>query len=281
LKDFFIEAFWWIIGISLVLTFAAMIFGGIYNFIRDIINFFFKDFINRHLLLRRLNIDSLVFLEQNFKFYNRLNFDDKIMFQRRVQKFIRMKEFIPRGELKEVTIEMKTLVAASAVQITFGLPSIYFEHFDRIILYPDTYYSTITEQYHKGEVNTRGVIVLSWKNLLSGYTDESDGRNLGLHEMAHALKIADSITSEEYDFLDSAVYHEFLKYGRMEMQKIVDGEDSFFRDYAASNDYEFFAVAVENFFERPAEFANYHHELYHLLAELLNQNPLVYADENS
>lgn len=185
-----------------------------------------------------------------------------------------MKEFIPRGGLKEVTIEMKTLISASAIQITFGLPGIYFLHFYRILVYPDDYYSSITQRYHKGEVNTKGLIVLSWKSLLTGYMNCCDGRNLGLHEMAHALKIVDSIRNEEYDFLDYDAFHGFIRLSRIEMQCITNGGPSFFRSYAATNDYEFFAVAVENFFERPEDFHQQHPALFELLAKLLKQRPV-------
>jgi Mlc titration factor MtfA (ptsG expression regulator) len=145
--------------------------------------------------------------------------------------------------------------------------------FYRILVYANDYYSTITQRYHRGEVNTRGFIVLSWSNLVAGYANNTDGRNLGLHEMAHALKIVDAFHSEEQNFFDRKTFIQFINHARAEMMRIEMGEESFFRDYAASNDHEFFAVAVENFFERPNEFRDYHPELYSLLGELLNQNP--------
>lgn len=58
------------------------------------------------------------------------------------------------------------------------------------------------------------------------------------------------------------------------MNLIADGQSSLFRRYAATNDHEFFAVALENFFERPAEFRNFHEEMYESLAALMNQDPL-------
>ena len=247
-----------------------------YQVTRVLFNYFFKDYINRHLIFRKIDARSKAFLETNFRYYQALNIKDKLLFERRVQKFIDMKDFVARGDLQVVTLEMKTLIAASAIQITFGLPGIYFSHFYRILVYPDNYYSTITHQYHQGEVNTRGIIVLSWKNLVKGYLDNSDGRNLGLHEMAHALKLVDAIKSDDYNFMDPDSFYAFIKYSRIEMQKIADGEDSFFRSYAATNDYEFFAVAVENFFERSGEFVTYHPTLYRLLCELLKQDPLVF-----
>jgi Mlc titration factor MtfA (ptsG expression regulator) len=265
----------WLLGIVLMLVLVATVVINFYQVIRAIVNYFLKDFINRHLIFRKLNPASKAFLETSFKYYQRLNDDDKLMFERRVQKFIKMKEFVARGELSSVTTEMKTLIAAAAIQITFGLPSIYFSHFYKILVYPDSYYSTVTHHYHQGEVNTRGFIVLSWKNLLQGYMDDSDGRNLGLHEMAHALKIVDAIRSDDYDLMDTGTFNKFIRHARIEMQRIADGHDSFFRDYAATNDYEFFAVAVENFFERSQEFESHHPELYGLLCELLNQNPLT------
>jgi len=263
-----------------VLALAGSILFNAYKVIRALVNYFFKDFINRHLLFRKLNHPSKVFLEKNLRYYQRLSHKNRVIFERRVQKFINMKEFIPRGGLSAVTIEMKTLIAAAAIQITFGHPGIYFEHFYRILVYPDNYYSSITRRYHKGEVHTAGIIVLSWKNLLHGYLDHADGRNLGLHEMAHALRIVDAIRSEEYNFMDTDTFNEFIWHARLEMEQIASGGQSFFRDYASANDHEFFAVSVENFFERPLEFNKYHPTLYSLLAELLNQSTLEYACKN-
>ena len=37
--------------------------------------------------------------------------------------------------------EMKALIGGAAIQLTFGHPSIYFTHFKRILVYPDSYYS--------------------------------------------------------------------------------------------------------------------------------------------
>jgi MtfA peptidase len=245
-----------------------------FDMFRAIIMFFLKDQLARWLLFRSLNVKSKAYLQSVFTYYQNLTPRGKKFFERRVQKFMDMKEFVARGDLETVTLEMKTLIAASAIQITFGLPSIYLRRFYRILVYRDDYYSTITHRYHRGEVNTRGFIVLSWKNLVEGYVNTSDGRNLGLHEMAHALRIADAYGSEEQNFFDHKTFIQFINHARQEMALMEAGEPSFFRDYAASNDHEFFAVAVENFFERPREFRDYHPELYGLLAELLNQDTL-------
>jgi Mlc titration factor MtfA (ptsG expression regulator) len=260
-----------------VLSIVGTVVVNFYQIVASILKFFLKDYYNKHLIFIKRDPRIRAFLEKNFKYYQRLNPDDKLIFERRVIKFIRMKQFEPRGGLKEILPEMKILVAASAIQITFGFPSLYFRQFDTILLYPDTYRSPVTGNYHHGEVNTRGIIVLSWCHFLEGYHIDNDGRNLGLHEMAHALKISDAVYTEEYDFLDSALMARFIHLARAEMQLINEGHKSFFRDYAATDDYEFFAVAVENFFERPEAFSQNHPQLFSLLAELLNQERFIEA----
>jgi MtfA peptidase len=240
------------------------------------LKYFLSDWYNRHLFFTRLDESRIVFLQKNFVYYQRLNDQDKETFGRRVQKFIDMKTFEGRQDLI-VTEEMETLVAAAAIQITFGYPSVYFRRFHTIILYPEAYLSTITGNYHRGEVFSGGIIVLSWKNLTDGYLNNSDGRNLGLHEMAHALKLTDAYTGEDRDFLQQSDIINFTALAREEMNRIALGEPSFFRSYAATNDQEFFAVAVENFFEKPEEFRYAHADLYDSLVTLLRQNPLILA----
>lgn len=264
------------IAIALViLAILGTIVFNSYQVVSSILNFFFGDYYNRNLIFIRRDPRTRAFLERNFKYYQRLSARDKLIFERRVIKFMRMKRFEPRGDLKEIRPEMKILIAASAIQITFGFPSLYLRQFDTILLYPDAYHSTITGNYHEGEVNTRGFIVLSWTHFLRGYHIDNDGRNLGLHEMSHALKVTDSLYSEEYDFLDSTLMRAFINLARAEMQLINEGQDSFFRDYAATNDHEFIAIAVENFFERPEAFRQSHPELFQILGKVLNQEGIV------
>ena len=176
--------------------------------------------------------------------------------------------------MEKITDEMKALIAGAAIQLTFGHPSIYFTHFKRILVYPDSYYSEISQRYHKGEVNMGGLIVLSWKNFVEGYADNEDGRNLGLHEMAHALHLENAITNEEYGFLDDNVLRAWTDLCFSEIEKMKEGKSDFFRAYAITNSQEFFAVAVENFFERPGEFHDWNPKLYDTLIKILNQDPL-------
>jgi MtfA peptidase len=236
---------------------------------------FLKGYIGRYLFLRNIDKVYLPYLRDNFPFYNALNDRDKIRFERRVQKFINMKHFVPRGGISEITHEMKALIAGSAVLLTFGYPSIYFRHFWKILIYPDNYYSTITRKFHKGEVNPWGIIVLSWEDLKEGFRCHADGYHLGLHEMAHALRLINIIDNDEYDFYDRSIMKDFDKEAYQEISKINlhPHEKSIFREYAATNKEEFFAVAVELFFEQSNELKRYNSRLFDLLTKILKIDP--------
>jgi len=232
---------------------------------------YIKNRLGRYFLYSNLNPIYKPYLVQYFPIYNRLSESEQMLFERRVQRFINMKTFVTRDDIKKVTPEMKALIAGSAIQITMGYPDVYFSHFRTIIIYPDKYYSRITKQYHNGEVNQLGVIVLSWKSFMDGFRDPRDGDNLGYHEMAHALKLEDIVENNEYNFFDKETIREFEREGMKEMQKVKENPDnSFFRSYAATNLNEFFAVAIESYIERPDKLKGYNHSLYTYLSKILN-----------
>lgn len=213
-------------------------------------------------------------LKQYFTFYTRLPPKSKKVFEKRLSAFMHSKKFVPR-DLDRVTEEMRVLISATAIQLAFGLPWVSFKHFRYIIIFPEAFYSVAGQNYHFGEVNPKQkTIVLSWRNFISSLIAK-DGRNLGLHEMAHALRLENIIKNGESRFLDKNALKAWENYAEKEIMRIRNDEKSFFRDYAATNHEEFFAVAVENFFERPAQFKVYNPQLYGLMRTLLNQDPMV------
>lgn len=211
-------------------------------------------------------------LYRNFSFYRNLNASQKKQFEKRLKYFLLNKIFIPR-KMKEVTEEMKVLVGACAVQITFGYQPLKLAKFEKIVLYPSQYYSTWSKRNHKGEVLSSGVIVLSWEDFIKGYREPNDGYNLGLHEMAHALRLEDAFTDEEYAFIDEKSLKEWHRVSIKELKKIRNGEKTLLRRYAASSLDEFFAVSVEYFFEKPHELRQEMPQVYSALSKVLNQDP--------
>jgi len=238
---------------------------------------FIKKNLKKYLILRNLESVYKPYLSQYFSFYNSLLEKDKLLFEKRVQKFIDIKTFIPRGRIKEISPEMKATIAGCAIQLTFGYPDVYFRHFWRILVYPDSYYSVITRKFHKGEVNPGGIIALSWKSFKDGFANPSDGHNLGFHEMAHALRLTCIVENEEYDFYDRETMSAFELEAHNETAKIKFSKDhkSVFSNYNVANVDEFFSIAVECFFEKPLEFKDYNPKLFTLLSVILKIDPTI------
>ncbi len=218
------------------------------------------------------NVDPQVqkLLEKNFPYYSSLDEKAKNKFLKRLAIFMGMKTFVPRA--MELNESINLLIGATAVQLTFGLNNVAFFSFEKILIYPSSYYSTIRDTYHKGEVNARlRIIVLSAKHFLEGVQDEKDGLNLGLHEMSHAMQIH-AIYSLDKRFINR--FNKWQAIAEKEIMLIKQGNNHFLREYAATNAAEMFAVCVENFFERPQEFKLALPDLYGHMKGLLNQDPL-------
>lgn len=209
-----------------------------------------------------------------FPHYGKLSEENRKRFEKKLVKFLYSKRFIPRG-VPEVTIEAKVLISACAIQLTFGLPDVNLAHFSKILVYPNDYYSSITRRYHKGEVNPRfGIIVISWQSFIDGYINQGDSFNLGLHEMAHALRLENIIRNEEYNFFDEELLRKLDRFAHEFCNGPETEQSHFLRPYACTNVHEFFSVAVENFFERPVALRNTLPDLYTIISRLLNQDPV-------
>src|SRR5690606_39253238 len=82
----------------------------------------------------------------DFDFYKTLTLNERQEFERRVSYLTENKDFMGRQDLI-VTDRMKVLIAATIAQIGFGFEFITFEDFDKIIIFPKTYYNKKTGRY--------------------------------------------------------------------------------------------------------------------------------------
>jgi MtfA peptidase len=213
-------------------------------------------------------------------YYKKLTPEERKRFEWRVYYFITSTEIefrMFRGQLINQNAA-RYLIASCATQLSLFLSDDCYDAFHKIVIYPDKYYSPITGNYHKGETNpAAGYIVLSWNSLNSGFANNTDGINLLMHELAHALWLENKLFNyRTFDFEALEAYEVMAAVTTAEMQE-TEGEH-FFRRYALANEEEFFAVAVENFFERPVQFKATLPDLYVTLVDLFKQDPIqLYA----
>jgi len=233
-----------------------------------------KPFYNHfYLRLKTLNPNQLSILKGQFSFYNRLSIKQRSYFEHRVAGFIADKTFIGRDHLK-VTDEMKVLISATAVMLTFGFRDFYIGLIDNIFIYPTAFYSRINQAYHRGEFNPKlKALVLSWEDFKQGYAIGDDNLNLGIHEFAHAIHL-NSIKERD---VNSIIFRDSFK----ELTTLLSANASlrkeliaskYFRAYAYTNQFEFLAVLVEYFIESPKEFKSQFPEVYAKVRQMLNFN---------
>ncbi|MGB0807205.1 MAG: zinc-dependent peptidase [Salibacteraceae bacterium] len=225
--------------------------------------------------IRSIEPQFKTILEKYFSYYQHLSPKLKGAFERRVSLFIRGKTFYGKEGLK-ITDEMRVLIAATAVQITFGFKFFQLPRFSKIIIHPGTFYNEQTKNFHKGEVYPMGRwIRLSWASFLQGFGNPHDGINLGFHEMTHAMSLENRIRNNgAHSYINRGAYNAWKQLALEEMKKINRKEKSLFRTYAGTNLEEFLSVSVEVFFEQTEKFNKYNPSLYKATTHLLQQDPL-------
>lgn len=210
-------------------------------------------------------------------FFAELSDDARAVFISRAFAFAKGREFIGMDGFT-VDASARLLVGAAAAQVTFGMTQWELEHVKRVLIYPRAFYHSWAELWMKGGVSQNGTMMLSWEDFLAGFADNNDNYNLGLHEMAHALKLDQRETPESLSFF-SRYIDVWLHVARPEFTSLAKGQAGFLRAYGGTNEHEFFAVCVEHFFESPEAFSVEHPDVFNHLCLLLNLNPLNRDDD--
>jgi len=166
----------------------------------------------------------------------------------RLRAFIRHKHFSIYTH--EPFREMIVLSAAAAIQISFGLKRYLFPWFRFICIHPSEYLAVNPLRILAGNVEGTS-ISLSWRHLFDDMQQDTDGVNVGLHEMAHALHRQHE---HFYGIRGSTFRTRFKAIDNLDetiMQRETRAATKFFPAYALQNIHEFWACSVELFFEKP------------------------------
>ena len=212
---------------------------------------------------------------QDVSFYRKLTPKYQRYFEHRLVQFMRNYDFIERDGFK-LTPETKVLIASSYVKLTFGMRKFTSSTFNKIIVYPSSYYSAITQQYHKGEFNPGlKLVVFSWEDFLLGEIITNDNLNLGIHEFTHALTFHGKKSKDKSAKIFYRVFLEIIKFMKNPVNSSAIIESNYFRDYANTNALEFLSVIMEHFFETPVELKQKFPELYFKIERMLNYKAIL------
>lgn len=226
-------------------------------------------------------------LERNLPVYSRMPVDLQQQLQRLIKQFLHQKRFLGCDGL-EVTDEMRVTIAAEACLLLLNRPPRVYPELWSILVYPSAFVAprserapggvvTHGEQDLLGESWSDGRVILAWDHVQQGARNFRDGQNVVLHEFAHQLD-HESGSSNGAPFLGSrssyqswaaVLSHEFAS---LQSNAMLQNE-SLLDHYGATNPAEFFAVATETFFEKPAQMAEHHPALFEELKKYFRVDP--------
>ena len=199
--------------------------------------------------------------------------------------FLAEKQFIGCNGLV-VSDEIRATIAALACLLVLGRRG-HYDELHSILVYPAAFWvedevedeAGVVEQRRRvlsGEAWDSSRIILSWDDVLEAAHAPGEGYNVALHEFAHYLDAEGlGLPAGHRTIADWA---EGLA---VEFQSLLDavdrGEYTFLDPYAAEDEAEFFAVATEDFFERPVELRAAHPRLYAMLQEFYALDPAAWG----
>jgi Mlc titration factor MtfA (ptsG expression regulator) len=206
--------------------------------------------------------------------YSRLDDDARARFERDVRFVI--DEYNFEGvQGVEVTDSLRLSVAAGAALLLHGRPDWELPGSRSVVLYParfnESYYDGADADYD-GMAHQQGPILLSAPSVRASWADPGDADNVVLHELAHLFDFDNEGADGVPSFVAPASAASWQALVRREMQRVRRGQ-SILRPYAAEAPSEFFAVAVEAFFEQPGRMARHHEDLFAAMVAFFHFDP--------
>jgi Mlc titration factor MtfA (ptsG expression regulator) len=262
------------VGVLVSVVFISLFVGLILVFLKIVYEYFTQErftFFNLFHPVQSISAEERHFIASFLVPFQTFNSEQKRRFLKRFAWFNSKKQFVFYGDIQNRE-EIKAYVSASAILLTLGMRNFRFENsISRIIIYPSNYYSNINKRHHIGEYNPRlKTLVFSAEDLKHGFKIPNDNRNLGLHEVAHALLFEKrkKFTWEARKFKVGLTKLRGI-FSSTDFHNRVDNSNAL-RDYAKTNFMEFFSVLVESFFENPIRLKRDFPELYFYLKRILN-----------
>ncbi|MCI5074390.1 M90 family metallopeptidase [Oricola sp.] len=243
----------------------------------------------RRLLASHLSDRQRAIVEKAVPIVRKLPPELRRKLEGKIRLFLHQISFVGLGEL-EMTDDIRLSVAAQACLLVVNTDT-WYENLYTVLVYPDAFTSRLKEQDgyvvternvgRLGESWSRGPVVLSWADVEHGAADTRDGQNVVFHEFAHQI---DDLSGHTNAIPILAKGQKFVDWERAfvtaydrHVRNVEHGARTVFDAYGATSHVEFFAVAVEVFFERPAALKHEAPDVYTQLAILFRLDPVSWA----
>jgi len=230
------------------------------------------------------------FVRSNVTHYSVLDDAERSELRAMMQVFMEEKQWEGCGGL-ELSDEIRVTIAAQACLLQLGLPHDYYHNVESILVYPSTVvppeqqpgvFERVTTPIDAsepilGQAFSRGPVILVWDAVLHDARHPKLGHNVVYHEFAHKLDMLDGAADGTPPLAGEGQLDEWVEVCSREFLRLralaAKGHTTFLDSYGATNEAEFFAVATEEFFDRPLALQRHSPDLYRILSGYYCQDP--------
>ncbi|MGQ0528620.1 MAG: zinc-dependent peptidase [Panacagrimonas sp.] len=219
----------------------------------------------------RLSVESRNLLDARLPWLARLTQTQRKHFDAQLESFLQQKRFVGCAGL-QVTEEMRLLIAGTACLMILRAHAPVFTQLRQLLIYPGPFLVPTLEPDELGLVSDDPEerigeswqgdrVILSWPDVEAAL--QGDEVNVVVHEFAHQLDDEGQAGEgapalKDYATWSTVMKTEFERLRRHRRPPVLD-------PYGAESPAEFFGVVTEAFFQRGAELARHHAQLYELL----------------
>lgn len=245
--------------------------------------------IHTNLLAKALSDHQRVIVAEQVPLIRKLPSELRRKLEGKINAFLNQIEFIGCNGL-DVTEKMRLSIAAQACLLVVNTDT-WYEHLSTVLIYPNAFKSrqkerhgyvvTERETVRSGESWSRGPVILSWAHTKQGALNDKDGQNVVFHEFAHQIDDLSGHTDGAPNLSKSQKFADwervFVKAYKSHVQHVQAGRKTVIDAYGAVGQEEFFAVAVEVFFEKPVALKREEPAVYEQLALLFRLEPSTWG----
>lgn len=244
-------------------------------------------------------------LRKNLPAYAGMPVPLQLQLKRLIKQFLHEKKFVGCDGF-EITDEVRVTIAAKACLLLLNRRMPVYPDLSMVLVYPSAFVvprqqvgvgGVVTHQNQtlSGESWGDGRVILAWDHILNDIAHHGSGHDVVMHEFAHQLDSASGRTNgapvlpskaryerwsavfaAEFTALQAAAerYQHRGQYSHHGSHPHLDEAHEPVLDfYGASSPPEFFAVATEAFFGKPAALAQYHRALFDELRAYYQVDP--------
>jgi MtfA peptidase len=234
------------------------------------------------LFVYRISIaKEIFFLPENYrellndyvKFYQQLNEEGKLNFEKRIEHFLSAVQITGVNAVVEDLDRL--LIASGAIIPVFAIPDWQYINLHEVLLYPGAFNEDFDQAGSDrpiagmvGNGPMQNVMIITKWQLRQGFINNHDSHNTAIHEFVHLIdKMDGTMDGIPEIILERKYVHQWKSMmdttiGQMRMY----GSD--INMYGATSPVEFFAVISEYFFEQPDLLKVNHPALYEMLGRI-------------